>query len=478
MIYSVLKLKLKQVIGLFGPVSVLKFLAPDFLLGAFMALSMGNKIIQDFEMRAGAVICGIALFTLIVETRKLFFSGGDLEDFYFTQPTMISRFANLSTIMLLDLTIILSVMLPVVFLTFSDPEFLMEAMSISLSAFCISIMSYLVLLLLLASLPAKIADFFLTIIQIIMALILLVVFQLPFILKSLFKFVDMPLAPYVMILAACVLFLIFPFQEKLLSRFKDDETRYGKDMTQIIERARKILFIKSDEEEAGFLFFVSNIFRNRSFRLSTIGIAATPVMVTIYWILRGFHFVKFGLYPGLVGSEFVAPLASLITSGIIVNYFLSQNLLSSKDHEGSWVFKFNHEFSAGKFVLGIRKSLLLMVHIPMTFVIFLVIIQRDSLFESSIAALTFYFLTHIAISFFSIMQKDFPFTLPFTKIGSQGVIDLTFLLFYSFLITFALFISCVKVERLLALNLIAFILVEVLEIFSVGIIDKRLKLSV
>ncbi len=91
MLYSILKLKLRQVVGPFRADQILKFLAPDFLIGIFMALSNENNIQMNpsafldetYAVKLGAVACGISLFTLIVETRKLFFTGGDVRRFLF-----------------------------------------------------------------------------------------------------------------------------------------------------------------------------------------------------------------------------------------------------------------------------------------------------------------------------------------------------------------------------------------------------------
>jgi hypothetical protein len=206
--------------------------------------------------------------------------------------------------------------------------------------------------------------------------------------------------------------------------------------------------------------------------------AATPVMVAIYWTLRGFHFIILNVSGILPRAEFAAPIGSLVASGVMVHYFLSKSLLGSKDHDAAWLFDANPRFSSGKFVKGVRKGFLVIVHVPMTMAVFIVIIHQASFLGSMLTALTFYLLTHVAVSFFSIMQKNLPFTMPFTQTESTGMTDLIFMIAYSFLIIFVLFMSYCKIENLLMLNLFAFILVGILEFSSVEIIDKRLKVGV
>lgn len=478
MLYLMLRLRLKQVIGSFAAGALFKFLAPDFLAGIMMALSIGNRADASFAARVGVVACGIALFTLIVETRKLFFTGGDVEDFYFVQPTRISRFASLSTIIILDFVVILIAVIPSVLLVSFDSELLAKILSATVLAVYLSTSTYLVVVFFISSLSKRVTNSSLTIIQILMALILLAVFQLPSVTENSFQLNSTHLIYGTLLLASGILFLVFPFQEKLVSKLREYGSASNTNLVLATERLRKVIFVRSSEEEAGFLLFLANIFRGRSFRLSTIGTAATPVMVSVYWVLRGFHFVRFDMSGELLTSGFVAPIASLVTTGILVHYFLSQSLLGSMDHDAVWLFDTAPGFSFGKFVRGVRKSLLVAVQVPMAIAIFIVIIQRDNFVESALTALTFYALTNIAACFFSMMQKNLPFTLPFTQLRSRGVIDLIFVFIYSLIVTFALLASYGNIGKLLMLNLFAFILVGIIEFFSPGIIDRRMRLNV
>lgn len=478
MLYSVLKLRLKQAIGSFAPGALFKFLAPDLLAGIMMTLSFGNRTDARFAVRVGVLACGIALFTLIVETRRLFFTGGDVEDFYFVQPTGISRFASLSTIIILDLVVILIAVIPSVLLFSFDTELLARILSAAVLAVCLSTTIYLGVLFFISSLFGRFANSTLTVIQILMALTLLAMFQLPSVSENSFQLNSARLIYGTLLLVSAILFLVFPFQEKLVSMLREGGSASNTNLVLATERLKKIVFVRSSEEEAGFLLLLANIFRSRSFRLSTIGTAATPVMVSIYWVLRGFHFVRFDMSGGLLTSGFVAPIASLVTTGILVHYFLSQSLLGSMDHDAVWLFDAAPGFSFGKFTRGVRKSLLVAVQVPTTIAIFIVIIQRDNLVESASTALTFYALTNIAACFFSMMQKHLPFTLPPTQVRSAGVIDLIFLVVYSFIATFALLVSYDNIGKLLMLILFAFILVGVMESISPGIVDKRMRLNV
>lgn len=493
MLYSILKLKLRQVVGPFRADQILKFLAPDFLIGIFMALSNENNIQMNpsafldetYAVKLGAVACGISLFTLIVETRKLFFTGGDVEDFYFVQPTKVSRLASLLTVMLINIVIIISVDVPTLLLVSSRGGLLTEIISASIFTFLFSSMFYLIIISVISSLPTKIANSFLTVFQILMALILLAVFQLPLFAHNpsgsdgLFSIHGLlTLIACVMFVASSSVVIFFPVQESLTLKLKDTESRSAVDLLPVIEKHGKILFLRSKEEKAGVLFFLSQALRNQTFRLSTIGTAAAPVMVAVYWALRGFHFVSFDLPGGMMVPELVAPLASLVVAGVLAHYFLSQSLLSSKDFAAAWLFEVNREFSFGKFVLGFRKGFLVTVQIPMTIAIFIASLNRNPIWESAITVLTFYLLTHVAISFFSTAQKSFPFTLPFPQITSGGAIDLIFLLGYSAFVTAALFICYGKMGSLLMLNIFAFILTCGLEFFSARIIDKRIKFGV
>ena len=475
MLLLVLKLKLKQTVGSIDLGSIMKFLAPDFLVGLFMALASANRFDPNFVSRVGVVSCGIALFTLIVETRKLFFSGGDIEDFYFVLPTIISRFASFFSIVILNSAVIGSILLPLVIVIRPETELLFELMSISLSAIFLSSSTFFALASVIALGPGRIANITLTILQIAFALVLLAVFQIPS-LAAIFPVTGNTLVlSLVSFMVVGSIFLIFPFQEKLIANLKEREFSSRSDFLSLIEKTGKIFFMKEDEEEAGFLFFLTQISRNHSFRLSAIGTAATPVMVAIYWILRGEHFINIHPRHFFFTAGSIAPLASLVTSGILVHYFLSQSLLASRDYEASWIFKAAPAFSFGKFVFGIRKAFSITVHFSMTVAVFIVAIQQDSIVESLLTAVTFYFLVHVSFSWFLSVQKDLPFSVPFTQIGTRGIVDLIFMICYSILVTFILFISYGSVRNLLLVNLFAFILIRMFDLFSVGIIDKRMK---
>lgn len=358
--YSIFKLKLKQAIGSFGPGSIARFLAPDFLVGVFLALSSRNRVDPNFAMRVGVVGCGIAIFTMVVETRKLFFTGGDVENFYFVQPTKISRLAVLSSIVVFNFVIILSVVVPVGLLTSLDSEFLSEITPVFISAVCFSTTFYLIILFVIGSFPRRIANLSLTILQIILALILLAVFQLPFVTENLFILGDAQPISGILFVISCSFFLVFPLQEKLVLKLKDYESDAGPDLLLIIKKFKRFFFMRSGEEEAGFLFFFSNIFRNQSFRLSTIGTAATPIMVAVYWTLRGSHFINLYTPDGFLEAESAAPIASLITAGILMHYFLAQNLLSSKDHDARWLFNSYRASALGNSSWGFVKRFLLL----------------------------------------------------------------------------------------------------------------------
>ena len=465
--------------GQFKIGAILKFLAPDFLIGLFLALSNGDGTNVNFPQQLGAVALGIALLTSMVETRRMFFTGGDLEDFYFVQPTAISRFASFSTVFILDFIIVLSVSLPSLALLPVSREYSVAIAQSWLSATFVSTALYFLVVSLIAIMPVGTVHSMLTGSQVLMALILLAVFQLSSSLP-LQSFAPGRMFPIscVSLFVSAALFIFFPFQEKLVLKLKDCASHSRLNLAWVAEHAREILFIRSEEEEAGFLFFVSNIFRNQSFRLSTIGISATPVMVAIYWTLLGFHFVNFDPYSNLLSAELVAPIASLIMSAVVVHYVLSQNLLSSKDCDAAWLFKAIPHFSTGKFVLGFRKSFLTVIHVPTTLAVFLVVLHRDSLLESVVTALTFFLLVHVAVSCFSVMQGNFPFTLPFKQIVSNGVADLIFLLVYSIVATWALFMSYGEVRSFFELNLFAIILTGVLEFLSTKITDRRVRLDV
>ncbi len=478
MILTLLKLRLKQTIGGEGLRGALKFLAPDFLVGIFLALSSGDAGESNLVYRFALVSAGVALFTLVVETRRFFFSGGDTENFYFVQPTALFRLTSMLSVILLDLAVIVSVMIPLFLLSSTAEVYFSEIVIASLAAFCFSVSIYFLLLFFVSSLPGRAANLSLTLLQILLALALLAVFQLSSGAKGITDFSSLIWFSLVSLFIISFFFAAFPFPEKLIAKLNESGSTSRVDLQSIVERIKTAVFIRSDEEEAGSIFFLSNLFRNSSFRLSTIAIAATPVMVAIYWSMQKTPFLRFDLFPGFVDAEFVAPIASLVVAGVMVHYFLSQNLLGSRDHEASWLIETHGDFNIGKFVLGFRKALLLTIHIPMVVAIFFVLIFRNSLLASAITAITFYFLTHVSASWFSIMQKKFPFSLPFTRIGALETANLIFMLAYSFIVTVVLYFSYGQIEKLLMVNILAFILVGILELFSSRIVNKRVKLSV
>ncbi len=482
MFYAIFKLKLKQAVGEFGFRAALKFLAPDFFIGVFLAFSSKNESDASLALRLGMVSCGVALFTLVVETRKLFFTGGDLENFYFIQPTRASRSASLSAVIVLNLVIIFSVILPSVISTFPGSASFTKILSVCISAACFSSTLYLLMLFAVASMPRRAADLTLTILQIAMALALLSTFQLPSVAENLFGLGNSQITSYslslfscFMLIVACSVFLAFPVQEGLISKLNQYSAVARVDLASFMEHIKGITMIASKEEEAGFMFFLSNIFRNSSFRLSTIGIAAMPIMIAIYWSVRGVYFLSFTALPAFFTVELVAPLASLTISGIMVYYFLSQNVLSSKDYEAKWMLKANSGFDVGKYMLGIRKSLLLVVHVPMVVVIFFIMLTGESILLATISALTYCFLTMAAASWFFIMQKRLPFSLPFTQIGSVDLLGMVSMFGYSFLVVIVLYFSYGNLENLLIVNLVAFLLIRVLELLSVKIVNSRVK---
>lgn len=420
MLFPILKLRLKQAVGPFQARPIGRFLVPYFGAGIFLVLSTAEISHRSFMMRVGLVASGLSLFTFIVETRKLFFSGGDVETFYFVQQTISSRLATLSTLLLLDIAIVTSVFLPALIVDLSGSVGLSVGFTSYLFAFCSSATLYLFLLFIIGSLPKRIADSCLGLIQIVAVLVLLVIYQLP---VGLNTFFDTSILVASLAFVSC-LFAAFPLQETLVAKLGDPGLRKSLNLIKSIDSIRKLRLIRSSEEEAGAVLFVSNILRNRSFRLSMIATAFTPVVVGVYWSLRGARFFGFGGSPTFVSPESAAPLASLVTSGVLVHYFLSQNLLSTRDHEANWIFKVNTGFRVGGFVAGIRKSLLVVVHFPVTIVIFLILVGRNSLLDSMLVASTFYIVTHVAATGFSILQKELPFSLPFARLSSGGTGDI------------------------------------------------------
>ncbi|MCL5267386.1 MAG: hypothetical protein M1469_04690 [Bacteroidetes bacterium] len=475
---ELLKLRLKQTIRGEGFRGVLKFLAPDLLVGFFLALTAEGFSGGLFPGRVATVAFGVTLFTLIAETRKLFYNGGDIESFYFVQPTFAFRFSSASAIFLLDLMVSFSIFLPVILFSGVAQLYPGRMMLAFLTSSCLSASFYFLIMLIVSSLSKKILNPALTGIQLMMALTLLALFQLSAGLDIQFGSLGLLLASLAILLAMTFVFVVYPLAERLSYKLNWNNSSSHFDLVYILDRVKKLVLIRSPEENAGFMLFLSNILRNPSFRLSTIGIAATPVMVAVYWSMQSARFMTFHIFPGFVSSDLVAPLASLVVSAVLVHYFLSQNILSSVDHEAKWLIQTSGDFNAGKFVLGVRKSMLLTVHIPMTVLVFFVLVFENPPVIAVVSAVTFYLLSHVAASWFSVMQKTLPFSLPFTRLGAIEAVNLVFMLAYSLLVSVALFFSFGRLEKLLTVNLLAFILIGVLEISSTKIVNRRVKLSV
>lgn len=447
------------------------------VVGVFVGLSSGEIGLQHFPVRITIVAIGVALFTTLAETRKFFFSGGDVERFYFVQPTASSRLGSVSGVIFLDMAVTAAVFIPAIVFSSFGRSYPVQTASWFLLSILISITLYFFLLFLLALLPRKAADRGLTILQAVMALVLLGAFQLST------RF-DFPLNPDLLLRAVVLLFAatvgafgMLPVSENLVSKLSGNDSAPLADLFGGAERLKRLLLIRSEEEEAGFMFFTSNLFRNSSFRLSTIGVAATPVMIAVFWSMQGARFMTFNIYKGFLDADFVAPIASLVVSGVLIFYFLCQNVISSRDHDAMWLFRSQGDFNIGRFVLGVRKGVLVTVHLPVTIILFLISTITGSLEASLMAAVTYYFLVHVAASWFFVMQKRFPFSAPFTQLGVTETANLVFMLVYSLVVSVVLFLAYGNFSSLLMVNLLAFILVGVIEFSSVGIVNKRVKLS-
>lgn len=477
-IITLVKFRIRQTIAGERAKGLLKFLAPDILVGLFLGISSEGIPVQYFPFRIMLVTVGICLFTSLAETRRFFFSAGDMEQFYFVQPTASSRLASVSGMIFLNLAIATSVFIPVIVVSPVGMAQPLEMIGWLLLSTCLSVSLYFVLLFLLSLLPDKGANRTLTVLQVLMALFLLAAFQLSA--RMELSVHTMWLIPFSVALLAITtfLFLAFPFSEKLVMKLGWNSSVSVTDLFAASERVKKLLMIHSADEEAGFMFFLANLFRNSSFRLSTIGVAGTPVMVAVYWSMQRIRLMRFNLFSGFFSPDFVAPIGSLVVSGIVVYYFLSQNILSSRDHDAVWMFKARKDFNKGRFVLGVRKGLLIIVHVPVTLVILLVSLFANPPLAAFAAAATYYFLVHVAISWFSAMQRRFPFSVPFAPLGVAETLNLLFMLAYSFLAIVALFAAYGNAGSLLTMNLFAFILIGILEYFSVGIVNRRVKLSV
>lgn len=474
---TLLRLKLKQTVWGDGLRGILKFLAPDILVGLFLALTAGGFDEALFPNRVALVATGVALFTLIAETRKLFFSGGDIEDFYFVRPTFAYRISSTLAIFIIGSLVSLSIFLPAALFSAAGHTYFIQIVFGFLTSSCVSVSVYFLVMSVLSWFSPETSNPILTVLQLVMALLLLAVFQLSSGADIPFSSVSSFAASAVILLAVFFVFAAFPFAERLNSRFNVNRSSDRHDLVYMVAGIRKLAMVKSGEEEAGFMFYAATLLRNPSFRLSTIGIAATPVMVAVYWSMQGVRFLSFQSYLGFVNSDVVAPLVSLVVSAVLVHYFLSQNVLSSVDHEASWLVRTAGDFNVGRFVLGVRKSLLVMVHIPMTALVFFVVVSENPIPVALASAVTFYLLSHVAASWFSVMQRDLPFSLPFTRIGAIETVNLIFMVLYSMIVSVALFFSFDHPEKLLTVNILAFILVGLLELFSTRIVNRRVKLS-
>lgn len=469
---------MKQTIGGEGIRGVVRFLAPDILVGLFLAISSSGMNAGSFPLRVAIVCSGVALFTLLAETRKFFFSGGDLEGFYFVQPTAMSRVASGSGLFLLNMAVSASIFLPVGVI--SPPGgFQAGEMAIwYLISVLVSLTAYLVILFVIAILPGKAANRTLTLLQIVMALGLLAAFQLSARLDVPSSGIAFLPEAAILFASAFVVFAALPVSERLISKLNENEPGSVTDLVPVAERLKMLTLARDDEEQAGFVFYLANLFRSSPFRLSTIGVAGTPVMVAIYWSVQNSRFITFNVFSGFVTANLVAPLTSLMVSGIIVYYFLTQNIMSSRDFEAKWQLESSGGFNYGRFVLGVRKGLLLTVHLPITILLFAVSIFTNPFLSSLITAVTFYSVGHVAISWFSIMQRRLPFSAPFTQLGAMETVNLLFMFGFSFLTTTVLFVTFGSLRSLLMVNLFALILVGVLEYFSTLIVNKRVKVGI
>lgn len=456
---------------------VLKFFIPYFLVGFFIALSYKGLPWNEIEVHAVVVGVGACLFTSIAETRKLFYSGGDTENFYFVQPGLLFRAAFACAVVILNVGVALSIFIPVFLISNPINVSFGELAAAFLSAAFLSVSIYLILMLFVSLSTARAANIILTCLQIAMAIALLAVLQLSAGVGMGEWITRETTAAVLLGTAVILLFVVTPVPDALVRKLSFISAKPGPDLYQIAQVLKKPALIRDSEQEAGFMFFLSGILRDPAFRLSSIGIAATPIMVAIYWSLRNIPVVNLDIPIAILNPDLVAPIASLAVSGVLVHYFISQNVLSSRNFEAKWIFDVNGKFDPGKFVLGARKALLICVHIPMTIGVFLALVFTNSVAQAVVAAVTFYFLCHVAASWFSIMQRNLPFSLPFTRIGTVETLNLLFMLGYSLLVIIALYFCAGQPGRLLMLNLFAFILVGVLEFASAGIVNKRIKLG-
>lgn len=474
---SIAAFRIRQAISGEKPRGLLKFLTPDMIVGFFVGISSEEMNPGYFAARLSLVAVGVGLFTLLAETRRFFFSGGDVERFYFVQPTAASRLGSISGVIFLNLAVTIAVFIPAIVLSSIGRANPLQMAVWLLLTILVSTAAYLIILLPLALLPRKVADRTLTVLQAVMALALLGAFQLSAKLRLALDPFSILTASAIFFAAVSTVFATFPFHENLVLKLNGNASSSLADLFGVAERVKRLLLIRSDEEEAGFIFLAANLLRNSAFRLSTIGVAATPVMIAVFWSMQKARVMNFHLYPRLMDPNFVAPIASLVVSGVLIFYFICQNVLSSRDHDAMWLFRSQGGFNTGRFVLGVRKGLLVAVHLPVTALVFLVLVFTNPFWPSLLAAATYYFLVHVAASWFSVMQRRFPFSAPFTPLGVTETVNLVFMLAYSMAVSVVLFTAYGNVSDLLMVNLFAFILVGIIELLSVGIVNKRLKLS-
>ena len=460
-----------------GAKGVIKFFLPYLLVGFFLALTYSGLKWPDVMHQLEIVGIGIALFTSIAETRKLFYTGGDTEDFYFVQTNFLFRATFACAIFVLNISLAISIFLPVILLSSPVLTSPGEIAAGVLSVAFLSSSAYLFLLAAVSVAGRKVANISLTGIQIAMALLLLGLLPLTTD-TGLGGWVTSDLRiPLISFIVISLVFVSFPIPEALVSKLAYIDQVKSVDLVRVVNSLKTPAFIRSSEEEAGFVFVLSGIIRDPAFRLSSIGVGATPIMVAIYWSLRRIPVMTFSMPYAILSTDLAAPFASIVVSGVIAHYFISQNLVSSRNHEAKWILESAGNFQRGKFVLGARKALLLTIHVPMTLGIFLCLVFTSPLIVAIAATATFYFLCHVAASWFSAMQTNLPFTLPFSRVGATEMINLVFMMVYSALVVFAIYFSIGQPLELLMLNVFAVILISLLEFYSSSIVSKRARLS-
>ena len=116
-VFSIIRFRIKQTISGERSRGILKFLAPDIFIGLFLVISPDSTRVEYFSVRVAIVATGVALFTALAETRRFFFSGGDIERFYFVRPTVSSRIASISGMLVLIFLIVAAVFVPALLLS-------------------------------------------------------------------------------------------------------------------------------------------------------------------------------------------------------------------------------------------------------------------------------------------------------------------------------------------------------------------------